>query len=241
MLIRLQKVLSQHGIASRRKAEELISTGRVQVNGKVVTELGSKIDPSIDTVAVDHQTIDLRQIQSCQGILLHKPVGVICTKSDPQGRTTIFQLLPDRYKNFYYVGRLDYNSSGALLLTNDGDLANHLSHPRHHIPKTYTVWVRGVPTPAVIQQWQKGVKLEGQMTLPATVTVLQTHPDRALLKIILREGRNRQIRKVAEMLGHPVLSLQRVSIGTITLHNLPVGKFRVLTPAEIAHLWTSRP
>jgi pseudouridine synthase len=236
MLIRLQKVLSQQGVASRRRAEELIMAGRVQVNGAVVRELGTKIDPLIDALTVDHQPIDLQKTQICQAILLHKPVGVICTKSDPQGRTTIFQLLPDDYRNFYYVGRLDYNSSGALLLTNDGELANHLSHPRHHIPKTYTVMVRGIPTPAVIEQWQRGINLEGQMTLPATVTVLQSQVDRTLLKIVLREGRNRQIRKTAELLGLTVISLQRVSIGPIGLHNLPVGQFRLLTAKEITEL-----
>lgn len=232
MLIRLQKILSQQGIASRRHAEELITAGRVQVNGKVITELGTKIDPSIDKLMVDQRALDLHQPQTRQVILFHKPVAVICTKNDPQGRTTIFQLLPTNYRNFYYVGRLDYNSSGALLLTNDGDLANRLSHPSHHIPKTYTVMVRGVPTPQILQQWQKGVNLDGQMTLPAQVTILDKRGDRSLLKIVLREGRNRQIRRVAELLGYPVISLERVSIGAITLDHLPVGKFRPLAEKE---------
>ncbi len=235
MQIRLQKALSQAAIASRRKAEDLILAGRVKVNGMVVRELGTKIDPNCDRMEVDGQPVRLQSEISTKCLLLHKPVGVICTRHDPEGRKTIYDLLPQNYHNFYYVGRLDFNSSGALLLTNNGTLANNLTHPTLHIAKTYQVWLKGNPPPQVIAHWAKGVNLEGKMTLPAQVRILSASSETTLLEIILQEGRNRQIRKIADILGFPVVKLHRVAIANIGLNQLAVGKYRLLTARELSN------
>jgi len=235
MQIRLQKALSQGAIASRRKAEALILAGRVKVNGAVVRELGTKIDPSCDRMEVDGQLVQLPVATHTKCLLLHKPVGIICSRSDPAGRLTIYDLLPADLQNFYYVGRLDCNSSGALLLTNNGSLANHLTHPKFHVAKTYQVLVKGRPSAQVIAHWAEGVKVEGKMTLPAQVKVLSASPETTLLQVILREGRNRQIRKTAEILGFPVLQLHRVAIAHIALNHLAVGKYRLLSAQEVSN------
>jgi pseudouridine synthase len=235
MEIRLQKVLSQAAIASRRKAEALILAGRVKVNGAVVRELGAKIDPNCDRMEVDGQPVRWQAETVTRCLLLHKPVGIICSRHDPEGRKTIYDLLPANCQNLYYVGRLDCNSSGALLLTNNGTLAHHLTHPKLHIAKTYQVWVKGNPPPQVIAHWAKGVNLEGKMTLPAQVRVLSASAETTLLEIILQEGRNRQIRKTAEILGFPVLKLHRVAIANIGLNQLAVGKYRLLTAQELSN------
>ncbi|MEE3715980.1 pseudouridine synthase [Tumidithrix elongata RA019] len=235
MADRLQKILSRYGVASRREAEQLILAGRVKLNGAIVTELGTKADPTCDRIEVDNHLI-VKETPQILWVLLYKPVGFICTRHDPQGRKTIFDLLPPTYDRLYYVGRLDYNSSGALLLTNDGDRANLLTHPRHHIPKTYEVWVKGQPSQSDLQQWRQGVLLDEKTTLPADVTVLAAQPQQTQLRIVLREGRNRQIRRVAEQLGYPVLALHRVAIASITLGDLRSGSHRLLKPCEIEKL-----
>ena len=253
MLDRLQKILSRHGIASRREAEQIILAGRVIVNGQQITELGTKADPESDRIEVDGKLLQTNAPEFVY-LLLHKPTGVVSTCDDPQGRKTILDLLPSQYQHLYPVGRLDYNSSGALLLTNDGDFANRLMHPRHHIPKTYEVWVKGIPSQRTIQQWREGIVLDGKQTLPASVNILQVidpsipkvissiqNPQiqnlhkipRSQLQIILSEGRNRQIRRVAEQLGHPVLALHRVAIGSILLSPLKSGTYRLLKANEI--------
>ena len=236
---RLQKILSRHGIASRREAEQMIVAGRVAVNGNKVTELGTKADPDRDRIEVDGKLLQTTAPEFIY-LLLNKPTGIVCTCDDPQGRRTVLDILPTEYRHVYPVGRLDYNSSGALILTNDGDFANYLMHPRHHVPKTYEVWVRGVPDSQTIRQWQTGVILEGKRTQPATVKILKVdrtnQNPRTELQIILSEGRNRQIRKVAELLGHPVLSLDRVAIASISLAYLKTGSFRLLNDDEIKTL-----
>lgn len=243
-LERLQKLLSRHGIASRRQAEQLILAGRVSLNGKVAT-LGDKADPRYDRLEVDGQIVASQQPPAFIYLLLHKPAGVISTCHDPQGRLTVLDLLPEyRHSGLYPVGRLDSDSTGALLLTNDGDLTQSLTHPRHHVAKTYQVWVQGHPSPLALQHWRDGVWLQGQRTLPAQVEILkqQKHPDRQThLEVILREGRNRQIRRVAEQLGYPVISLHRTAIGPISLANpdqtpVPRGKYRRLNLSEVAQL-----
>jgi ribosomal large subunit pseudouridine synthase B (EC 5.4.99.-) len=234
MHIRLQKALSQAAIASRRKAEALILAGRVKVNGVVVRELGTKIDPNGDRMEVDGQPVRWQAETATRCLLMHKPVGVICSRRDPQGRTTIYDLLPANYHNFYYVGRLDFNTSGALLLTNNGTFANNLSHPKWHIDKTYQVLVKGNPPAEVIARWARGVTLEGKMTLPAQVRVLGTDAETTLLEVTLQEGRNRQIRKTGEILGFPVVKLHRVAIASIRLNHLAVGKYRLLTTEEMS-------
>ncbi len=241
MLDRLQKILSRHGIASRRGSEQIILAGRVFVNGKPITELGAKADPECDRIEVDGKLLQTNAPKFVY-LLLNKPIGVMSTCDDPQGRKTVLDILPSQYRHVYPVGRLDYNSSGALILTNDGDFANYLMHPRHHVPKTYEVWVKDIPSDRIIKQWQDGIILDGKLTLPATVNVLQIErhkyqTPRTQLQIVLSEGRNRQIRRVAEQLGHPVLSLHRVAISTISLENLKVGAYRLLIDQEIETLF----
>ncbi|WP_019499986.1 pseudouridine synthase [Pseudanabaena sp. PCC 6802] len=233
MAERLQKIISRFGIASRREAEQMILASRVRLNGTIVTELGIKADPASDRIEVDGRLINQARSPQKIYLLLNKPVATICTRRDPQGRRTVLDLLPPQYQHLYPVGRLDYNSSGALLLTNDGDFANSLAHPRHHITKTYEVWVRGQIDLEVLQIWQAGVELDGRLTLPCEVTVLTRTSDRTQLQIVLKEGRNRQIRRIAEQLNHPVMALHRVAIAEINLGNLPVGKYRHLTKPEV--------
>lgn len=241
MTERLQKILSQWGVASRRQAEQMILDGRVRLNGQVV-QLGQKANPEFDQIEVDGKL--LRSIDRPQSIylLLHKPLGIVSTCDDPQGRSTVLDLLSPELRNhsgIHPVGRLDIDSTGALLLTNDGSLTFGLTHPRHSIPKTYRVWVQGQPTSAELDQWRRGVLLDGRMTRPAQVRILDSRqPDRTLLEIKLREGRNRQIRRVADQLGHSVLRLHRVAIGPILLGALPSGQHRSLTQDEIEFLQT---
>lgn len=235
MTERVQKILANRGVASRRQAEKLILAGRVRLNGSVV-ELGQLADPQKDRLEVDGVAITNRP--DLTYIILNKPSGVICTCDDPQGRKTVLDLLPpslSKGQGIYPVGRLDRDSTGALLLTNDGDLTLALTHPRYHLAKTYKVWVTGQPPEKVLQKWRTGVQLEGEKTLPAEVTVLQKERDKTLLEIVLTEGRNRQIRKVAEQLGYNVLKLHRSAIGIIR-PQLPVGKYRFLKEHEIAFL-----
>lgn len=237
---RLQKILSRHGIASRREAEQMILAGRVAVNGNNVTELGTKADPESDRIEVDGKLLQTNAPKFVY-LLLNKPIGVMSTCDDPQGRKTVLDILPSQYRHVYPVGRLDYNSSGALILTNNGDFANYLMHPRHHVPKTYEVWVKDIPSDRIIKQWQDGVILDGKLTLPASVNIRQIErckyqTPRTQLQIVLFEGRNRQIRRVAEQLGHPVLSLHRVAIATISLETLKVGAYRLLIDQEIETL-----
>lgn len=241
---RVQKLLSQWGIASRRQAEQMILAGRVQLNG-TIAQLGQKANPAVDRVAVDGVVIRPAQRPSSLYLLMHKPVGVLSTCTDPWQRATVLDLLPPcltEGTGLHPVGRLDADSTGALLLTNDGALTFYLTHPRHHIPKTYEVWVEGYPTESVLQQWRQGVMLSGRVTLPTKVTVLKDSPHRkTLLQIVLTEGRNRQIRRVAEQLGHPVLQLHRSAIGPIQLHaagadRLSSGQYRPLKDLEIRFL-----
>ncbi|MFN4280028.1 pseudouridine synthase [Thermosynechococcus sp.] len=235
---RLQKVLAHWGVASRRHAENLIRSGQVFVNGQRA-QLGDKVDPVRDRIEYRGQPLNPRHPLQRLYLLLHKPKGVLCTCHDPQGRTTVLDLLPPMYRRvggLHPVGRLDADSSGALLLTNDGAFTYYLSHPRHHIPKTYRVWVQGQPPERVLQRWREGVPLEGVMTLPAAVKLLRSESDRSLLEIILHEGRNRQIRRVADQLGYPVLALQRIAIGSVYLGNLRPRAVRPLSRRELAAL-----
>lgn len=237
---RIQKILSRHGIASRRGAEQIIQAGRVKINGIIVTELGTKADPNCDRIEVDGKLLHTQAPEFIY-LLINKPVGVVTTCDDPQGRTTVLDILPSPYQHLYPVGRLDYNSSGALILTNDGEFANYLMHPRHHVPKTYSVWVRGIPSTNILQQWRSGIILDDKMTLPATVNILQVDQSRSQprtqLEIILSEGRNRQIRRMAEQLGHPVLLLHRLAIASIPLADLKSGAYRPLCDREITQLY----
>lgn len=241
MTQRLQKILSQWGIASRRQAEQMILAGRVQLNGAVVN-LGQKADPEVDWIEVDGRAIQPARPQQIY-LLLHKPADVLSTCSDPWQRPTVLDLLPSDRPALYPVGRLDVDTTGALLLTNDGTLTFCLTHPRHHVPKTYQAWVQGHPPDSVLQVWRDGVVLSGRVTLPAEVQVLEQrgNPAQTKLEIVLEEGRNRQIRRVAEQLGYPVLHLHRTAIGPVQLQpkgelELPRGDYRPLMIAELEFL-----
>jgi pseudouridine synthase len=233
---RLQKILSQAGVASRRAAEVLITDGRVSVNGTVVRELGTKADPTVDDIRVDGRRIRARQ--TLRYILLSKPKGFVSTRSDPQRRPTVIDLLQGVREYIYPVGRLDYDSEGLLLLTNDGDLAAMLQHPRHGVERTYEAHVAGVPDAEAIDRLRQGIPLDGRRTLPATVSLRHRgRGDRdAVLAMTIREGRNRQVRRMCEAVGHPVRALRRTRIGPIEDRQLKPGRWRDLTPQEVRAL-----
>ena len=235
---RLQKLMSQWGIASRRKSEQMILDGRVRLNGRLAT-LGEKAEPGIDRIEVDGTLISSDNAPELHYVLIHKPKGVVSTCQDPQNRPTVLDLLPKALvegTGIHPVGRLDTNSTGALLMTNHGATTFMLTHPRHTIEKHYRVWVDGEPSQKALQQWRQGVMLSGKRTLPAEISVLQYRNHQSLLSVVLREGRNRQIRRVAEALGHPVVNLHRISVGPIQLGSLPRGQYRTLSPSEISFL-----
>jgi 23S rRNA pseudouridine2605 synthase len=239
---RLQKILSQWGVASRRQAEQLILSGRVTLNGATAT-LGQKADPATDRIEVDGVQIGEDNRPDALYFLLNKPLGVVSTCHDPEGRSTVLDYVPASVRHdsgLHPVGRLDTDSTGALLLTNDGSLTFLLTHPKHSIEKTYLVWVWGCPTPEDLQRWRSGMQLEGQKTLPAGVRYLKRQGEgdasQTLLEVKLREGRNRQIRRVAEQLGYPVVRLHRVAIGSLQIGRLAKGECRPLTSSEVQDL-----
>ena len=236
--LRLQKFLAGAGIASRREAERLILAGRVEVNGQPVDRLGTRVDPGRDTVRLDGRRI--REAEQHVYYLLHKPRGFITSASDPEGRPTVLQLLRGVRERVFPVGRLDWNSEGLLLLTNDGDLAYRLTHPKNHVPKTYRVKVRGIVPADVLQAARRGVVLEGRRTLPADVRRVSSQSN-TWLEVVLYEGRKNQLRKLFERLGHPVLKLRRVAIGPIHDRTLPPGGVRRLTPDEVRRLYEEAP
>ncbi|MBW4516696.1 MAG: rRNA pseudouridine synthase [Timaviella obliquedivisa GSE-PSE-MK23-08B] len=238
MTERLQKILSQWGVASRRQAEQMILDGRVCLNGEVV-QIGQKADPQQDWIEVDGTHIHPTHRPTPIYLLLHKPAGVVSTCHDPEGRSTVIDLIALSVgidAGVHPVGRLDTASTGALILTNNGAITFGLTHPRHAVPKTYQVWVDGLPYASTLEQWRDGVMLDEKMTLPAEVRVLNQDRNQTLLEIVLREGRNRQIRRVAEQLGHPVRQLHRTAIGSIRLGKLPSGQYRYLRESEIKFL-----
>jgi pseudouridine synthase len=229
---RLQKLIAAAGLCSRRRAETLLRQGRVQINGRTAG-LGDKADPTGDTVTVDGRP--LRRAAEPLLLLLNKPAGVLCSCRDPRGRTTVLDLLPEalrRGQGLHPVGRLDGDSRGALLLTNRGDLTLRLTHPRYGQRKTYRVWVQGIPGPATLKRWAAGVPLEEGPSQPVAVRVLQRQADRCRLELVMGEGRNRQIRRTAALLGHPVLDLQRLAIGPVRLGPLAEGDWRHLDRRE---------
>jgi pseudouridine synthase len=223
---RLQKILSRAGVASRRASEQLIRDGRVSVNGATVRALGTKADPSRDEIHVDGRRVKIAGRR--RYILLNKPRGYLTTRADPQRRPTVLDLLEGIREYVYPVGRLDAESEGLLILTNDGDLAARLTHPRHGIARVYQAQVLGVPDAHDLDRLAKGVLLDGRPTLPAEVKRLP----HALL-ITLREGRNRQVRRMCDAIGHPVTHLKRIAIGPIRDSRLKPGQWRDLTPHEV--------
>lgn len=236
--MRLQKLLSMAGIASRRASEQLIADGRVTVNGDTVTTLGAKATPGVDDVRVDGRR--LKFAARPRYILLNKPTGYVTTRSDPQKRRTVLDLLTGVREYIYPVGRLDYDTEGLLLLTSDGDLAAKLTHPRHEVPRVYEAIVAGVPDDDAIEELRRGVYLDGRRTAEAGVTRGATVRTGAVpttkLILTLFEGRNRQVREMCARVGHPVRSLQRVRYGPLNLRGLPTGAWRDLTSSEIEAL-----
>jgi pseudouridine synthase len=233
---RLQKVLAHAGVASRRASEALIEQGRVTVNGQTVTVLGYKVDPQRDVIAVDGRPLS-RPSEKLVYLMLNKPRNVLSAASDERGRKTVVDLI-DVEQRVYPVGRLDLKSEGLVLLTNDGELAEKLTHPRSHIEKEYHVLVSGRPSNQTLARWRRGeIEVEGKATAQAVVERLNIEgANNTWLKIILTEGRKRQIRQVAQALGHPVLRLERVRIGPIKLGHLKPGKWRHLNPVEVEQL-----
>lgn len=234
MTERLQKVVAAAGIASRRGAERLILEGRVEVNGRTVTVLGTKVDPERDAVRVDG-----RRIRPSGGprayFALHKPRGVVTTLADPEGRPSLKDFLPRGRRRLFPVGRLDYDSDGLLLLTDDGELAKDLMRPASGVVKTYRIKVRGRPSREALSRLERGIPLDGRPTRPAEVRVVR-QADNAWLEIRVVEGRNRQVRRMLEAVGHPVLRLRRTAYGGIGLGRLRAGESRPLTPEEVARL-----
>ena len=232
---RLHKILSRAGVASRRAAETLIRAGRVRVNGETVTRLGTTADPRRDHILVDGRPLSFPPAPLY--FLLHKPVGVVSTLRDPQGRPTVRDLLRGVRERVFPVGRLDYHSAGLLLLTNDGALTERLLHPRSQIPRTYRVKVAGLPTPEALRALRSGVRLDdGTFSAPAEVRVLHTSEKKTWVEVTLREGRNRQVRRMCEAVGYRVEKLTRVRFGPLVLDDLPPGSYRPLTPAELRAL-----
>jgi 23S rRNA pseudouridine2605 synthase len=235
---RLQKILSAAGVASRRAAETLIVNGRVSVNGVTVLELGTRADPARDDIRVDGQRV--RVASRHRYILLNKPRGYMTTRKDPEGRPTVLDLLPEVREYIYPVGRLDYDSEGLLLLTNDGDLAARLLHPSHEVEREYHARVRGVPEESQLERLRRGVTIEGRRTAPAAVRLIDSglgaREDQSLVSIALHEGRTRQVRDMCDAIGHPVVRLKRVRFGPIADRMLKVGMHRDLTAREVAML-----
>jgi 23S rRNA pseudouridine2605 synthase len=244
-LERLQKIIAHAGFASRREAEAMIREGRVTVNGKVVTELGTKASPGRDHIKVDGKLIT--RPETHRYILLYKPREVTSTVNDPEGRKTVIDLVKGVRERIYPVGRLDYQSEGLLLLTNDGDLAYKVSHPKHGSVKTYHVKVRGVPEERIIGKLERGITIEGKRTVPCEIERMKTtgrstgrgeDEGNTWYEVRLREGRNQQIRKMFKAVGHPVSKLRRVAIGPIADPKLSAGEWRELTKNEVKMLAT---
>ncbi|OAB32653.1 pseudouridine synthase [Paenibacillus macquariensis subsp. defensor] len=232
---RLQKILAQAGIASRRKCEDLIVAGKVEVNGEVVTTLGTKADPDQDIITVSGRPI---RNEKKVYLVMNKPKGVITSASDPEGRKIVSDYLRDIKERVYPVGRLDYDTEGLLLLTNDGEFANLLTHPKHHVPKTYMATVKGVPHGTELDKLKQGIMLDDGMTSPAEVEYkdIDTAKNEATISITIHEGRNRQVRRMFEAISHPVIKLKRISFGELLLQNLKRGLFRHLTKNEVEDL-----
>lgn len=232
---RLQKIMAHAGIASRRKSEEMIEGGMVTVNGRLAT-LGDKADLDKDDIRVNGKKI--RNSETLRYVILNKKRGIVSTVDDPEGRPTVIDALGGVFQErLYPVGRLDIDSDGLLLLTNDGELANHLTHPRYEAEKTYKVLVEGTPSEPGLNYWRKGVILEDGKTGPSVVKVLGTgNGNTTWLRVVMREGKNRQIRRIAEKIGNPVIKLTRTHIGPVPLGDLKPGDFRELSEAEVQQL-----
>lgn len=235
---RLQKIIAAAGIASRRHAEELITAGKVSVNGKVVSELGSKADPDSDHIKVNGKLIN-PQLKSKEKtyVLLNKPRGYLSSVSDQEDRPLVVDLLPTSLGKLHPVGRLDFNTEGLLLLTNDGDFTNFVTAARNRVEKVYEVKVKGVPSEGAVARLRRGVTFEdGTRTAPATIKLLHETDTNAWYEVLLHQGRNQQVRRMFELIGHTVIKLRRVRIGALTDEHLKPGYWRFLSPAEVSRM-----
>jgi 23S rRNA pseudouridine2605 synthase len=235
--IRLQKFLAQAGVASRRAAEELVRQGRVEVNRRRA-EIGCRVDPARDDIRVDGKPVSAAEAKVY--LAFYKPRDCITSTRDPQGRKTVFDFLPKFSSRLFPVGRLDYDAEGLLLLTNDGELANRLLHPRYGISKVYEVKVKGHPNPEALEKLRSGIVLEEGTTAPAGVEPLRALPRAAWLRIVLHQGWNRQIKRMCEAVGHPVLKIKRIAYGPVRLGKLAPGDFRHLAPDELERIGSDR-
>lgn len=231
MLVRLQKYLAEAEVASRRKSEEIILQGRVKVNGKVIDTLGVKIDSENDIVSVDDVVV--KKTEKLVYIMLNKPVGCVTTVSDQFNRKTVMHYIKDVKERVYPIGRLDYDTSGLLLLTNDGELTNRLTHPKHNIDKRYIATVKGTPTEKALDDFRNGLVIDGHRTSKAEISIIESDKKYSRLNIIIHEGRNRQVRKMCDAIGYPVVKLMRVAEGGVELGDLEVGSYRYLNDDEI--------
>lgn len=233
--LRLQKFLARAGVASRRGSENLMTAGRVRVNGEVVTELGSRVDPLVDVITVDGKVIPYPN--SAVTLMLNKPAGYITTMTDPFGRACVASLVPtDTYPGLFPVGRLDADTTGLLLFTTDGELGNRLTHPKHHVPKIYEAQLSGKLADADLEPLRKGILLEDGPTQPAQVELLASSAHTSEVRILIHEGRKRQVRRMFEAIGYPVHKLQRIQVGGLKLGGLKSGSWRILDETELGLL-----
>lgn len=234
---RIQKILARAGICSRRKAEEYIAAGRVTVDGQVITRPGVKVDAEHAAISFDGKPVSREEKVY---ILLNKPPGYVTTMADPQGRPIVMDLLPGIKHRIFPVGRLDLDSEGALILTNDGALANKLLHPRYEVNKTYEATIQGFPQPSALQQLEQGVVLDGHKTWPAALKILRRKKGTTTIEIIIHEGKKRQVRKMFQAVGHHVLRLKRTAYGGLKLGSLGQGKYRFLMENDIKKLFLKK-
>ncbi|MFQ9310832.1 MAG: pseudouridine synthase [Paraclostridium sordellii] len=236
--MRINKYIASCGVASRRKAEELINAGRVKVNGKIINELSFQVDENNDRVEVDEKLIGLEE--QLVYIMLNKPEGYVTTVKDQFDRKSVIDLVKDVGERVYPIGRLDYETSGLLLLTNDGDLTYKLTHPKHEVNKTYIATLKGIPTLNEMKNFEKGLYIEDYKTAPAKIKVLKKNEEKnyCVCEIKIHEGRNRQVRKMCRAINHPVMNLRRKAMGKIVLKDVEIGQYRYLTQEEIDYLKT---
>ncbi len=231
--MRIQKFLSRAGVASRRKAEALVLEGRVRIDGTVVTELGTKVDPFQDHIEVDGSEV---RLPDASWVRFYKPAGALCTAMDTHGRRTIFDLLPREHSTLRYVGRLDLDTEGLLLLTNDGDVANRLQHPRYQVEREYEVSVRGVPSKKDLARLRAGIVLDDGLARPVRVEAGAPVEDCGHITLVMAEGRKREVRRLLYALGYPVVTLTRVRFGPVKLGGLAPGEWEILSPRDVAAL-----
>ncbi len=234
---RLQKIIAQAGITSRRGAEKLIQDGRISVNDKIITEMGFKVNPDKDSITFDGKKIDR---ESKIYILLNKPEGYVTTLSDPQGRPIVSDLIPGIQKRLFPVGRLDINTEGALIMTNDGVLGNFVLHPRYKVYKTYVATVKNTPNISNLKKLSTGIMIDDHKTSPARLKVLKTLKKISEVEIIIHEGKKRQVRKMFQAIGHPVIKLKRTAYGNLQLDQLPLGKYRFLTKNDLKRVFSGK-